>query len=183
MSAVAAGFVYGIAARIDSFIRPLPFGVELHKLTGLRMRCGEHCFVITCGAETAVAVWRAYDRVLVTARQYIEIDGRRCWSEVEESGVNWAGERFPVHFRSVHVYAGSTAVIDAEYTVTVYVPLGRCWEHRRWLAGGGMAELEDPLRDSSDDDTPPPLAHGQVAVLIEQLETEDDEMDDSDSEL
>ena len=78
MSAVAAGFLYGIAARIDSFIRPLPFGVELHKLTGLRMRCGEHCFVITCGAETAVAVWRAYDRVLVDARQYIEIDGRRC---------------------------------------------------------------------------------------------------------
>ena len=85
-----------------------------------------------------------------------------------------------MHFRSTHRWLGRTAVIDAE-TVAVYVPAGRLWEHRRWRTVGG-AELEDPLRDTSDD--APPIAHGQVAVLIEQLEAEDDEMDDdSDSEL
>ena len=63
----------------------------------------------------------------------------------------------------------------------------RLWVHRRWLAGGGMVELEDQPRAAPEerDHTPPPLAHGQVAVLIEQLEAEDDDDmdDDSDSEL
>ena len=187
MSAATVGFMRGVAAEIDSFIRPLPCGVELHQLTGLRMLCGDRYFVITCGAEAAAAVWRAYDRVLVSARQFIEIDGHRCWSEVDTSGVKWAGEPFPVHFRSVHNYVGSTAVIDAEYAVTVYIPSNRLWEHHRWLAGGGMVELEDQPRAAPEerDHTPPPLAHGQVAVLIEQLEAEDDDDmdDDSDSEL
>ena len=182
MSAVSAGFYRGIAEKVDSFIRQPPFGLELYKLTGCRVRCGSDSCVIGCSAEVAIAVWRAYDRVLVDARQYIEIDGRRCWSEVTESGVKWADEPFPVHFRSTHRWFGRTAVIDAEYTVTVYVPVSRLWEHRRWRNVGG-AELEDPLRDTSDD--APPIAHGQVAVLIEQLEAEDDDEmdDDSDNEL
>ena len=174
MSVVAAGFHRGIAEKVDSFLRPPPFGLELYELTGCRMRCGNDSCVIRCSAEVAHAVWWAYDRVLVDARQYIEINGRRCWSEVMVSAVNWAGQRFPLYFRSTHLRVGHTAVIDAEYTVTVFVPAGRLWEHRRWCAG----ELEDP---PLEDDTPPLLAPGQVAILIEQLEGDSDS--DSDSDL
>ena len=174
MSAVCAGLYRGIAEKVDAFIRPPAFALEIHNLTGCRVGCGNNFSVISCSAEVAIAVWRTYDRVLVDARQYIQIDGRRCWSEVMESGVKWTGQAFPVYFRSTHEWLGRAAVIDAEYTVTVFVPAARLWEHRRWRAVGG-AEPEDPLRDTSD---APPIAHGEVAGIIAELEADDSDSDE-----
>ena len=86
MSALIAGFNFGIAEEVDSFLRPPPFGLELHRLTGCRVRHLNTEFFITCSAETAEVLWNTYD-VIVSVRQYIVIDGCRCWSDERETGV------------------------------------------------------------------------------------------------
>ena len=139
MSAVVAGFNRGIAEEVDSFLRMPPLAVELHKLTGCRVRCDDRSCLIICSVEAAIAAWAAYDRVHVTVRQHTEIGGIRCWSEVDGGGVKWAGEPFPLRRRSTHQrYGGRIAIIDAVCHVLVYVPADRAWEHRRWLAGADL---------------------------------------------
>ena len=166
-----AGFNRGIAEEVDSFLRMPPLAVELQKLTGCRARCDDRSCLVICSVEAAMAAWAAYDRVYVTVRQYIEIGGIRCWSEVDGGGVKWAGEAFPFRRRSTHQrYGGRVAIIDAVYHVIVFVPADRAWEHRRWLPAADREELEEPRVTGE-----PPVAHGRVAALIEELQAESDD--------
>ena len=170
MSAVVAGFNRGIAEVVDSFLRLPPMVVELQELTGCRVECDERACLLIGSMEAAMAAWAAYDRVRVTVHQFIEIGGIRCWSDVQGSGVKWAGEPFPMRRRSTHQRVGRVANIDALYRVIVFVPADRAWEHRRWLLTADNEELEEP-RVTGD----PPVARGRVAALIEELQTESDD--------
>ena len=172
MSAIVAGFNRGIAEVVGSFLRLPPLAVELQKLTGCRVRCDDRSCLVICSVEAAMAAWAAYDRVHVTVRQYIEIGGIRCWSEVDGGGVKWAGEPFPFRRRSTHQrYGGRVAIIDAVYHALVYVSADRAWEHRRLLAGADLEDLEEPRGPGGE----PPVAHGRVAPLIEELQAESDD--------
>ena len=143
MSAVIAGFNRGVAEEIDSFLRMPPFGLELHKVTGRRVLHLNNEFFITCSAETAEVLWNTYD-TMVSVRQYVVIDGCKSWSNERETGVKRAGEPFPPYFCFTRRWRGRMAVVDAEFTAYVRVPPNRLWEHRRWLAAGGLADIEEP---------------------------------------
>ena len=165
MSAVIAGFNRGIAEEVDSFLRPLAFGVELHRLTSCRVRYFNNEFFIACSAETAGVLWNTYADIIVSVRQYVVIDGCKCWSDERETGVKRAGEPFPAHFRFTRWWHGRMTVVDAEFTVHVRVPPSRLWEHRRWLVAGGLAAIEEPDRPMGELRMPP-LRGVEVAAVI-----------------
>ena len=144
MSAIVVGFSRGIAEEVDAYLRPLPFGVELHHLTGCRVALLHDEFIIACGAEVAQVLWSTYDDVNVTIRQYVVIDGVKSWSNEVEAGVKRAGDAFPPHLQFTRRWRGRMTTVDAEFTVGVRVPANRRWEHRRWLAGGGLAAIRAP---------------------------------------
>ena len=143
MSAVVAGMTRGVAEVIDEFLRPLPFGVELYKLTGHRVLHMRNEFLIARNAETAQVLWNTYD-VHVSVRQYIVIDGVKSWSNELEAGVNWTGGAFPPFHSFTRRWRGRVTTVDAEFTVGVRVPAERLWEHNRWLAAGGLAAIRAP---------------------------------------
>ena len=143
MSAVVAGMTRGVAEVVDSFVRPPPMAVEIHKLTGHRVTVVRDEIMISCDAETARALWDKYD-VYVDVRQYVVVEGVRSWSNEQESGVNWTGGRFPVYHRFIRRWRGHMTTVDAEFTVVVRVPAGRRWEHRRWADSAGAAAIEAP---------------------------------------
>ena len=144
MSAVVAGITRGVAEEIDAYLRQPPFGVELHKLTGRRVVHLNNEFFITCNAETAQVLWNTYADIIVSVRQYVVIDGVKSWSNERESGVKRAGDPFPPHFRFTRRWRGRMMAVDAEFTADVRVPANRLWEHRRWLAGGGLLAIQEP---------------------------------------
>ena len=152
MSAVIAGFNRGVAEEIDAFLRPLPMGVEVHRLTGCRVAVLRDEIMISCDAETAQVLWNTYD-VHVSVRQYIVIDGVKSWSNELEAGVNWTGGAFPPFHSFTRRWRGRVTTVDAEFTVGVRVPANRIWEHRRWLAAGGLAAIRasDPPETPEED--------------------------------
>ena len=171
MSAVVAGLTRGVAEVVDSFLRLPPMGMELQLLTGCRVQCDERSCVLSGSMEAALAAWTRYEHVYVTAHQYIEINGIRCWSGVRGIGVKWAGEPFPARRRSTHMrYGGRVATIDAVFHTVVFVPPGRAWEHHRWLLTAELVTTDEP-RDADD----PPVARERVAALIEEIQAESDE--------
>ena len=144
MSAVVAGMTRDVAEVIDEFLRPLPFGVELYKLTGHRVMHVRNEFLVACSAEAAHTIWETYADVNVTVEQYILIDGVKSYSNEREAGVKWAGEPFPPYSRFTRRWRGRATTVDAEFTVGVCVPAERLWEHNRWLAAGGLAAIRAP---------------------------------------
>ena len=144
MSAVVAGMTRGVAEVIDDFLRPLPFGMELHKLTGHRVSHVNNEFLVACNADTAQMLWENYDDINVTVSQYVVIDGVKSWSNEVEAGVKRAGNAFPPFHQFTRRWRGRVTTVDAEFTVGVRVPAGRLWEHRRWVAAGGLAAIRAP---------------------------------------
>ena len=144
MSAVIAGFSRGVAEEIDTFLRPLPMGVEMHRLTGYRVHVYRDEITISCDAEAARIIWNQFEDVVVDVRQYMIIEGVKSWSDEQDSGVKRAGNPFPPHHRFTRRWRGRVTTVDAEFTVSARVPVGRVWEHRRWVAAGGLAAIRAP---------------------------------------
>ena len=153
MSAVIAGFSRGVAEEIDAFLRPLPMGVEVHRLTGCRVTVLRDEIMITCNAETARVLWDTYEDVHATVRQFVVIEGVTSWSNETEAGVRRAGSPFPPFHSFTRRWRGRVTTVDAEFTVGVRVPANRILEHRRWLAAGGLAAIRasDPPETPEED--------------------------------
>ena len=143
MSAVVAGFNRGVAEEIDTFLRPLPMGVEVHRLTGCRVEVLRDEIMVSCGAETARVLWDAYEDVHVTVRQFVVIEGVTSWSNESETGIKRTGNRFPPFHSFTRRWRGRATTVDAEFTVGVRVPAGRLWEHRRCAAAGGYESIRE----------------------------------------
>ena len=97
--------------------------------------------MISCDAEVARVIWDNFDDVDVTIRQYVVIDGVKSWSNEVEAGVKRAGNAFPPYHQFTRRGRGRVTTVDAEFTVGVRIPAGRLWEHRRWVAAGGLAAI------------------------------------------
>ena len=144
MSAVIAGFSRGVAEEIDTFLRPLPMGVEMRRLTGYRVHVYRDEITISCDAEAARIIWNQFEDVVVDVRQYMIIEGVKSWSDEQDSGVKRAGNPYPPHHQFTRRWRGRVTTVDAEFTVSARVPVGRVWEHRRWVAAGGLAAIRAP---------------------------------------
>ena len=169
MSAVVAGMTRGVAEVIDGFLRLPPMGVEMHRLTGYRVHVHRDEISMVCDAEAARIIWNHFEDVVVDVRQYMIVEGVKYWSEEQDSGVKRAGGRFPPHHQFASRWRGRGTTVDAEFTVSARVPVGRVWEHRRWVTTGGLAAILEPPPEAPAEHSPLMLRGEEVAEEIRRM--------------